>query len=1007
MKKLFILLSFTFLNLVTNLILGSTLTADCIEDVVLSTQDEVNSYPISNGCAELEGNLWILDIGNIDNLDALSEITSIAGDLWIGNPTLTDISGLSNLTSIGGNLTLNNNGFDNLTGLNNLVWVGEDVWVAYNNTLTDLEGLNNLESIGGNLTIYQNPLLSDLGALQNTNAIQGNVLVSENPALEECCLFLDLSNTTTGAITLENNATGCNSLAEMTAICLSIPCLGDFVLSSQADIDNFANDFDCTEIGGSLRIEGDDISNLDGLSNLTTIGDYLIIHNNPLLNSLSGLENLTTVGSYMSIFQNDALPNIDALNGLTSVGWNIGINQNDLLENLNGLSNLTSIGGYFRMFNNDALTSIEGLSNINSIGGYLEINDNNALAICCTYIDLSSVIEGNIYITNNAEGCNAVSDIYDNCLNSTISGYLYQDINENCVFDSDEIPYINQVVQLISQTNNNVYYALTDSSGRYEFRTMAGDYTIISNFATNNPYELWSAICPSNEIDTTIADNENLENQNFAYTANLNCSVLKVDLGVHSLTPCSAQTVFLSYSNIGNVLASDAYIEINLDEDIVLDSASSPFSNIGDNVYQFVIGDLAAFESGTINLYTTVICEATLGKTAQIEAHIYPDDFCGTPDASWDGSDIEVGAICEGDSIKYYITNTGDDMSAARGYTVYEDDLLLEVNDYDLDGGDSLIFARLANGTTFRLEAEQSEYFPGFSNPKAIVEMCSDGSFDVSSGFVGTTSPNDLDPFVDILLVEITEETSPINAFDQTILPSGVSAMHWVETGTILEYSISFQNTNPETISELYILDTISEYLDLSTFESATSSHNYSVTLLEDRTIRWDFANINLPSSDTNLLGSNGFVKFKINVLEDAQEQTTIFNKADIFLDNSQLANQTSTVFVSICNNCIDNNFTSTNALKPVELNQLNIYPNPNKGRFIIDLEQTGFNANFSIFSKPLLKIYNVTGQLILEQQIDYNGTQNLIDIDLNSGIYILSIESDKEIKTTKLIIQP
>ncbi len=57
----------------------------------------------------------------------------------------------------------------------------------------------------------------------------------------------------------------------------SQPCLpSGIVFSSQEQIDNFQTSFpNCTEIEGDVLIEGNDITNLDGLSVLDAFGGNL------------------------------------------------------------------------------------------------------------------------------------------------------------------------------------------------------------------------------------------------------------------------------------------------------------------------------------------------------------------------------------------------------------------------------------------------------------------------------------------------------------------------------------------------------------------------------------------------------------------------------------------------------------------------------------------------------------------------------------------------------------
>lgn len=57
----------------------------------------------------------------------------------------------------------------------------------------------------------------------------------------------------------------------------SQPCLPEGItFNTQEQIDNFQINYpNCTEIEGGVLIEGTDITNLNGLSVITSIGDYL------------------------------------------------------------------------------------------------------------------------------------------------------------------------------------------------------------------------------------------------------------------------------------------------------------------------------------------------------------------------------------------------------------------------------------------------------------------------------------------------------------------------------------------------------------------------------------------------------------------------------------------------------------------------------------------------------------------------------------------------------------
>src|SRR5690606_22616637 len=152
-----------------------------------------------------------------------------------------------------------------------------------------------------------------------------------------------------------------------------------------------------------------------GLSALTTVGGLSIINNSTLTN-LHGLSTLTTVGGNLSINTNSQLTNLDGLNALTNMGGNLNINDNSQLTNLDGFNALTDVGGYLYINSNSQLTDISGLANINSDSG-LYILYNPALSVChiesvCTYLQGSGyrVIEG------NAIGCQDENAILSSCI---------------------------------------------------------------------------------------------------------------------------------------------------------------------------------------------------------------------------------------------------------------------------------------------------------------------------------------------------------------------------------------------------------------------------------------------------------------------------------------------------------------------------------------------------------------------------------------------------------------
>jgi len=100
----------------------------------------------------------------------------------------------------------------------------------------------------------------------------------------------------------------------------AVDCLqNSYSLTTQDEVDAFPKN--CDSVLDSLIVANStDITNLEGLANLNSVGGDLYIYDNASLTNLGGLANLTSVGDELYIGINTALANIDGLANLTSVG---------------------------------------------------------------------------------------------------------------------------------------------------------------------------------------------------------------------------------------------------------------------------------------------------------------------------------------------------------------------------------------------------------------------------------------------------------------------------------------------------------------------------------------------------------------------------------------------------------------------------------------------------------------------------------------------------------------
>ena len=227
----------------------------------------------------------------------------------------------------------------------------------------------------------------------------------------------------------------------------------DYELSTQAEVDALGA-AGCDIISGYLYIRSStDITNLNGLANITSVGWSLEIWHNDALVNLDGLANITSVGGSLVVSENNVLTNLDGLANITSVSWGLQINENPALTNLDGLANIPSVGGDLRIFFNSALNNLDGLSNITSVrgdlsidsnreiinldglanitsvGGDLYIGNNDALARCEGVALLlgwpsgppEDGVDGTIYVGRNSSGCNSIAAVLSSYIPPSIS----------------------------------------------------------------------------------------------------------------------------------------------------------------------------------------------------------------------------------------------------------------------------------------------------------------------------------------------------------------------------------------------------------------------------------------------------------------------------------------------------------------------------------------------------------------------------------------------------------
>ncbi len=505
MKQLILLIS------ALAIIYANALSQGCLpQGIAFTTQTEIDNFQTNYpGYTVIEGDVIII-ASNITNLNGLSVLTSIEGDLVIwDNPSLISLVGLENITSISGHVIIGgwevgNPALTNLAGLDNLTYIQGDIFIGNNSSLNSLEGLENLTNLGGSLDIYHNFSLTSLTGLENLAYIGGGIGLYHNNSLTSLTGFENLTNLGGGLGIGEHiGLTSLTGLENLSSIGGSLWIDSNFSLTTLTGLDNLAS------LGGNLYITG---NNSLTACESQWLCDYLIAPDGyvAIYNNSTGCNSVVDVayacggvpclpyGNYDFLSQSDVDKFPAAFPGCTELHGHTTISGNDITDLL-ALDMVTKITGSMTITANNALNSLTGLDNLTSIYGSLDIIDNfnlNSLAGLegVTYIGAGFIIDGNSALPNliglnNLASVGSSLIIYGNpSLNSlsglesliSINGYLILIFN-NSLNSLTGLESLNSISGELYISYNN---SLSDLAGLENIA--AGSITnllIVSNFS--------------------------------------------------------------------------------------------------------------------------------------------------------------------------------------------------------------------------------------------------------------------------------------------------------------------------------------------------------------------------------------------------------------------------------------------------------------------------------------------------------------------------------------------
>lgn len=331
-------------------------------------------------------------------------------------------------------------------------------------------------------------------------------------------------------------------------------------LTSQEDVDNFQSNYPgCSTINGNVEVSGPDITNLNGLNNITSIHGQLLIHDTPNLFTLTGLEELHNAD--IIVIQRTGLNDLTGLNGLDSVGFIFAIESNPRLTNLTGLNALNYVFG-LAITNNILLESLNGLDAL-SRAQTLAV-DYNPLVINLTGMPALASLN-DLYVGNNdniidLKGLENITDlgnvrILNNPLLTSLQGLENLETSKDLYISGNPslaslngLESLNYISRSIKITNNAT---LSSISSLQNLTGVSSDFYISNNDALANLSGLESLTFIDDSL--YISGNQNLEN--LSGIALVNYIGRLIITFNNNLSECSVMSVcdHLSFGGINNI----------------------------------------------------------------------------------------------------------------------------------------------------------------------------------------------------------------------------------------------------------------------------------------------------------------------------------------------------------------------------------------------------------------------------------------------------------------------
>jgi uncharacterized repeat protein (TIGR01451 family) len=924
---------------------------------------------------EVPTNMTIRVNAKLRELNGFNQLRTVGGFFHLTqNPRLRDVVGLDSLRSIQQLFdVIDCDSLQNFSGLGNLRFSG-NFDVKNNQLLRDFSGMGNFEQVFGAFTVNNNQFLRDFFGLTKLDSVTQKFEISQNPSLLTLG-GLDSLRFIGSFFQITNN----DSLQNLTGAPRLLEIKSNFSISQNDQLETVGNLYQLKKVGGFNLYYNSKMRNLEGLNNLEKCTLEASFIGNPALETVHGLQSLRFVGGSLVIDDCDTLENLAGFEKLDSIGGQLWVTKNKNLQAVN-LDSLHFLGNSIKIAENQTLPAIHGLHQFKKLAiPELHILDNPNLKKIDAFEQVEHLISCNLRIENNSKLTDLSSfdhlisigyglSIINNDGLKTLHGLdnLHFAYNTSEISQNDSLENLSNLGQLKLATSLQI-----KQNPRLVSLLGMDSLTDCSNLQIIDNQQLM--LCDAPGICTLMLKNSCLKTiQNNAPNCN---SILEI------FNQCGYKFI----------VSGRAFLDLNCNK--IFNAEDLPLDNhfiINSSVFFTKTDSNGFFEKPIfINTQYNLIAAAVPNFTSSPTANIFTTSnvpaaftdknfaFCPTTVKH----DLRVSLIStaqtvigESFSLQICVENVGTQLEPTATLTLEMTDTLAANFVEIIDAAGGLVVGKTVTWQLANLEIGSKICFSILlkivqnAPISAIFKAKSVVSMPIGDNYL----PNNTSVLTSIFL-EKTAISSVSKMVDKTKIPIGAGFPAQKET---LIYTVFFQNSGADTASRVVVLDTISPFLNLATFQILSASHPFVLNVLNNNIFQIDFENINLPDSATNPNASRGFVSFLLTMKNISTLSTKILNRARVQFDQNTgaVTNTVSTEFY---------NFVATNDLILPENGWFS--PNPTSGGLQIDLPEMVGEGSFDV------RISDFLGQKIFCKTMD--SRKDFLEInDVSSGLFLLEI---------------